>query len=101
MFEKDKYIFTSISLSEEEEKEFERLDISTNTDFLKYIRDRLTQDDWEPIPKKAKIIPVRFHKDSKNLFDDVKRILKEKNISFSRIYKEYYNDFVQSKCEKQ
>lgn len=100
MFEKDKYIFTSISLSEEEEKEFERLNISTNTEFLKYIRDRLTQDDWEPIPKKAKIIPVRFHKDSKNLFDEIKKILKEKNISFSRIYKEYYKDFLKKNLEK-
>ena len=93
------YITSTVSVPRDEKHRFKGMTIDENTSYLDYIQDRLQKDPSILIkrPLLKSTINFKARKSHEEVFKQIQEILSKYNISFSRVFRILYDDYVQSK----
>jgi hypothetical protein len=88
----NKYVCTSISLSDEEKDTFTSINISENTDIIQAMYEGLEEEPMLQSKRDKKIysMQIKMKRDVESYYRQIQEKCKECNVSFSNLYKKYY-----------
>ena len=95
----NKYVCTSISISDEEKETFTSVNMQENTNIINLMYENLETEPLlqKQIDKKIHNMQIKMKREVESYFRQVQQRCKECNVSFSNLYKKYYLKYFNKK----